>query len=332
MILAGDIGGTHTRLALFGDEPDAGLIREETLLSKSHESLIGAVKWFLKGETPQIDAACFGVAGPVNAGRCRMTNLPWTIDAMELNQKLSIPSVTLLNDLEATAFGTLALKEDDFFTLNTGRINPHGNRVVIAAGTGLGEAILFWDGVQHRPFPSEGGHCDFAPRNSVEIGLLSYLLKRYPRVSYERVLSGSGLLNVFRFLEESEQSGDVYPVSERLKKEDPGSVISELALAHQSERCIKALDLFVSIYGAEAGNLALKTLATGGVYVGGGIAPKILEKLKDGTFIKAFLAKGRYASFLKAIPVKVILNDKTALLGAAYKAGRHKVKYKPESD
>lgn len=326
MILAGDIGGTHTRLALFGSDVDAGSLREETLLSENQESLIEAVKRFLKGEPCQIDTACFAVAGPVNKGRCRMTNLPWMIDATALRQSLSIPCVTLLNDLEATAFGTLALNEEAFFTLNPGSVDPRGNRVVIAAGTGLGEAILFWDGVKYRPFPSEGGHCDFAPRNTVEIDLLSYLLKHYKRVSFERVLSGPGLMNVYRFFEESEQSEEMGQISERFTKEDPAGVISELALTRQSERCIKALDLFVSLYGAEAGNLALKTLATGGVYIGGGIAPKILEKLKDGTFVRAFIDKGRYTALLEAIPVKVILNANTALIGAAYKARQHNVK------
>ncbi len=326
MLLAGDIGGTYIRLALFGDEADAGLLLEKTLICNEHESLIEAVRWFLKEETSQINAACFGVAGPVSEGRCQVTNLPWMIDSAELSCKLDISSVTLLNDLEAMAYGILDLKEEDFFSLNTGRVDPSGNRAVIAAGTGLGEAILFWDGVQHRPSSSEGGHCDFAPRNENEIHLLRYLLKHYQHVSYERVLSGSGLHNIYRFLEESEQNAKVDQVSERLEQEDPGSVISALALAHQSERCVKALDLFVSIYGAEAGNLALKTLATGGVFIGGGIAPKILEKLKDGAFMKAFLAKGRFASALENIPVKVILNDLTALLGAARFARQHKDK------
>lgn len=319
MILAGDIGGTKTRLALFPkEEKRSNPLYEETLQSQDHDSLIEAIRAFLKGKTVKIESACFGIAGPIIDQKTQTTNLSWFVDAEKLKEFLGIARVRLLNDLEAIALGTLILEEGAFSTLNKGASTGQGNRVVIAAGTGLGEGILFWDGTKYCTAASEGGHCDFAPRSQIEIDLLSYLLRRHKRVSYERILSGPGLLNIYEFLKGKNQGEEPRWLSERFKEEAPGTVISEMALAKQSELCMKALDLFVSIYGAEAGNLALKMLPTGGVYIGGGIAPKILKKLSDGSFLKAFFDKGRYASLMERLPIRVILNDKVGLLGAAH--------------
>lgn len=321
MILAGDIGGTNIRLALFRcHENGFKLFREDTLLSRNYGSLIEAVKTFLLQDKALIRSACFGVAGPINQGKCKMTNLPWLIDTKELIKYLGISLVVLLNDLEATAYGVLKLTDKEFHTLNIGVPDLQGNRAIIAVGTGLGKAILFQNGTTYLPVATEGGHCDFAPRNAIEIALLEYLLKRYSRVSYERVLSGSGLFNIYQFLKKTGRGEEPAWLSERLTTESPGAVISEVALAGKSTLCIKALNLFVTLYGAEAGNLALTTMATGGIYVGGGIAPKIIQKLIDGTFMKAFCDKGRYSAMLHRIPVHVIMNDKAALLGAAHVA------------
>jgi len=325
MILAGDIGGTKTILALFTcDGGEIVPVDEQIFPSRSYPGFLQVVDEFLKVGVQHVeplqkafDGACFGVAGPVVNGRSETTNLPWIVDADQIGRQFKISSVALLNDVEATAYGALGLTEKGYGSLNPGQAHAAGNRAVIAAGTGLGEAILFWDGSTHRPSASEGGHSDFAPRNPLEIKLLEYLLKRYTRVSYERVLSGPGLWNIYQFLKEAGHGEEPSWLSERLSKEDPPSVISEAALAGKAELCVKALDLFASVYGAEAGNLALKTLAIGGIYVGGGIAPKILSKLIDGTFMKTFLDKGRFASLMSRIPVRVILDEKTALLGAA---------------
>ncbi|NKE70265.1 glucokinase [Candidatus Manganitrophus noduliformans] len=318
MILAGDIGGTKTILALFtcdGEKPV--LLDEQVFPSRSYADFSQVVQEFLKDRKTSFREACFGVAGPVVNGRCETTNLPWTVEADQIGRRFKIPSVALLNDLEATAYGALGLTEKGYCSLNPGQADAGGNRAVIAAGTGLGEAILFWDGSTCRPSASEGGHADFAPRNPLEIELLEYLLKRYTRVSYERVLSGPGIWNIYQFLRDAGEGEEPSWLSERLSKEDPSSVISEAALAGKADLCVKALDLFVSVYGAEAGNLALKALTTGGIYVGGGIAPKILSRLIDGAFMKGFLDKGRFASLMSRIPVRVILDEKTALLGAA---------------
>lgn len=339
MILAGDIGGTKTNLALFEwkderVEPD----REGTFYSADYRSLEEMLAEFLTPpahpapdrtedqgpEQPEaveppvrIHAACFGVAGPVIDNKCRATNLPWVIDGQDLAKRFDIPLVRLVNDLEATAHGLLVLKPEEFETLNPGAASPpKGAKALLAAGTGLGEAILFWEGTSYRPMPSEGGHADFAPNSDLEIELLRYLRASYLHVSYERLLSGPGLHAIYEFLRDTKKNEPTW-VAERVKAGDPASVIAEIGLAGQAEICVQALDLFCTIYGAEAGNLALKTLALDGVYVGGGIAPKILPKLKEGAFMRAFTAKGRYKRLLTGVPVRVILNPKAALLGAA---------------
>jgi glucokinase len=347
MILAGDIGGTKTNLALFDWTTDrVEPVREQTFASADYKSLEAVITEFLKPpaedspepgveketesaapqETPVlvIDAACFGVAGPVIDNRCQATNLPWVIDGAELAKHIKVPRVSrvrLLNDLEATAYGLLALRPDETTVLNQGSASPASaatkkTMALIAAGTGLGEAILCWQGGRYHPMPSEGGHASFAPTSDLEIDLLRHLRAQYLHVSYERVLSGAGLHAIYEFLKETKRNEPTW-LAERLKVEDPAAVIAEVGLAGHAELCKQALELFAAIYGSEAGNLALKALALDGVYLGGGIAPKLITKLQDGTFMRSFTAKGRYKRLLSGIPVRVILNQKTALLGAA---------------
>lgn len=263
--------------------------------------------------------ACFGVAGPVIQEKSTVTNLPWELDESKLGEALQVPRVKLLNDLEATAYGVLHLEPADFSVLQPG-VKRKGNIAVIAAGTGLGEAILYWDGERHHPLSSEGGHADFAPRTDHEIELLTYLRREFGHVSYERLLSGPGLFNIYRFLRDSGFAPEPDWLRSRLMQGDPADVISQIGLAREHVLCARALDLFASVYGAEAGNLALKAFAVGGVYVGGGIAPKILPKLQDGTFLHAFCDKGRFAELMQTIEITVSLNPRAPLIGAAHYA------------
>jgi len=318
MILAGDVGGTKVHLALF--DFTAGKLnhaRDKQYPAKEYSGLEEIVKEFLGKD--QVSAACFGVPGPVRDGRLRLTNLPWTLDSRELAKNLNIDHVFLINDLEANGYGVAELGPDQIYTLSEGDASQIGNRGLIAAGTGLGEGILAWNGRIHVPYPSEGGHTDFGPRNDDEIELLRFLQRKYNgRISYERVVSGMGLTNIYEFLRDNRGMEEPKWLANKLAEaHDQNSVITEMALTAKSEICAKALDMMVSIYGAEAGNLALKVLSVGGLYVGGGIAPKILEKLKDGTFIKAFQDKGRLSQLLINMPVRVILDSRAALLGAA---------------
>ena len=321
IILAGDIGGTNTRLAIFeveGERPK--IILEQTYLSREHHSLEEIVSQFLKQAGTEVQAACFGVAGPVRDGRARTANLPWVIDARDLAKLTGDAPVALINDLEANAYGLALLEADDFVLLNQGAPDVRGNEAIISAGTGLGEAGLHFEAKQRRPFATEGGHADFAPCNELQIELLRFLMSETPHVSCERVLSGPGLFNIYRFLRDTKRFAEPAWLAKQISTEDPSEVISKTALAEQSDLCARALEIFVSIYGAEAGNLALKVLATGGVFVGGGIAPKIIRKLKEPAFIESFVAKGRMSSLMEAIPVRVIMNDQTALFGAALRA------------
>ena len=317
MILAGDIGGTKTRLALFrlaGERFD--LRSEQSYPSREYHDLDGIVAAFRAAFPGEIREACFGIAGPVRDGRSQTTNLPWTIDARVLGRSLGLPRVRLINDLEANAYGIAALDPDDLFELRAG-LPGAGNAALIAAGTGLGEAGLFWDGTAHLPFATEGGHTSFAPADRLQDELLVYLRRKHEHVSWERVLSGPGLYNVYLFLRDTGRGEESPSLAERLAREDPAAVISETAIEGRSPLAEQALELFVALYGAEAGNLGLKFMATGGVYVGGGIAPKILKALKGAAFVQAFLAKGRMKPLLETMPVRVILNDRTPLLGAA---------------
>ena len=321
-VLGADIGGTKVNLALF-DSQDGRLscVRMESYHSLELDGLPTALRMFLGHHAPRLDAAAFGVAGPVHNDRAQITNLPWSVDGNNLRSVLGIRRVKLINDLEATAYGVLTLEPADMLMLNAGTTVP-GNAAVIAAGTGLGEGLLFWDGTQYHPAPSEGGHTDFAPRNDLEAELLVFLRRRYQHVSYERLLSGPGLVNIDEFLRDTGRGDEPPAFTRRLHEEDPAAAISHAALQGTPSLCVQALDLFTAIYGAEAGNLALKVMATAGVYVGGGIAPKICPKLTDGTFISAFRDKGRMSFLMDLMPVRVILKETTALNGAGYCAAR----------
>ena len=318
MLLAGDVGATKTLLALF--EARGGEIvpvREAALPSRDCPRFEDAIARFLSaGPRESIEAACFGVAGPVVDGRCVTTNLPWQIDERELAARIPAGRVRLLNDLEAMGWGVLALPPSALATLQAGTPRA-GHKVLLAAGTGLGEALLIWDGTRHAVVACEGGHTDFAPRTDLEMELLRFLRKESGHVSYERVLSGPGLVNIYRFLREQGGVSEPQWLRDRIEYQDPSAVVSEVGLAGGHPLCVQALDLFVSIYGAEAGNQALKALAVGGVFMGGGIAPKIRRKLEDGTFTTAFCDKGRFAGLLASIPVRLVLEPRAALLGAA---------------
>lgn len=317
MILAGDIGATNSRLAFFEGTPDQLRASDVEIFPSTHFAGLGdMVRKFLEMHKQPVEAACFGLPGAVVNGRVETTNLPWVVDSLQLAAELGFAQVQLLNDLYANAHGIALLAESDFVVLNPGLQHTTGNRALLSAGTGLGEAGLVADAQgAHHPFPSEGGHADFAPRNDLEMELLRYLLGRFEHVSYERVLSGPGLNNLYQFLRDTGRGEEPTWLAEQIAQGDPPAVISKSALEGTSEICVQALDIFVSVYGAEAGNLALKMFATGGVYVGGGIAPKIIRKLSSTLFMKSFTAKGRSSGLLKEIPVRVITNDKTALLG-----------------
>lgn len=326
MILAGDIGGTKTVIALYAHSA-AGTLQQihlQTFPSQDYLTLESILDEY-RQQAPKhaLKSACFGVAGAVINGQCRTTNLPWSLSEQALAKTLGITTVKLLNDLEAAAYGMLFLDAHEYTLLNPGAANASGNIAVIAAGTGLGEAMLYWDGTHHHPIASEGGHCDFSPRNDREIELLKYLRQRLNgHVSYERVLSGPGLLNIYQFLRDGGYGSEPNWLAEELRDGDPSATISRHALSGQEPLCIAALNMFISIYGAEAGNLALKCLAVGGVSIGGGIAPKILPALTGAGFMDAFLDKGRFAPLLKDIPVRVSTNPQTPLLGAAQYADR----------
>ena len=321
-VLAADVGGTNTRLATF-EAGNSTPMQLETFASNEHTSLDQMIVLFLADHPTTVDAACAGVAGPVRAGRTEAVNLAWPVDAATLATTLALPRVTVLNDLEANAWGLGSLDPDDLASVLAGTPDPIGNRAVISAGTGLGQAGLFWDGSEHRVFATEGGHADFAPRSELEADLYLFLAAELGHVSYERVVSGMGLVNIFRFLLHRERRATPGWLAEALSSGgDESAVISHQAIEGGDPTASEALDLMISVFGAQAGNLALSMMATGGIYLGGGIAPKILQRLCDGGFAAAFLAKGRFAELMSRIPVRVILNDLTALMGAARRAER----------
>jgi glucokinase len=323
MILAGDIGGTSTRIALFDSGSGPGDLREvafERYGSRDHAGLSAILRSFIASHPERIEGACFGIAGPVRDGRVETPNLPWVIEADPLARQLGVAKVTLLNDLEANAWGVFTLSDVDVATLAAGLPAREGNAAIISAGTGLGEAGYHWIGGALQPFASEGGHADFAPHDDLTIELFRWLHKRHGHVSWERVVSGPGLVNVYMFLRDTGRAAESPSLREELRSGDPAAAISKAGLQETSELAVGALDLFVALYGAEAGNLALKMKATQGVWVGGGIAPKILSRLRRPGFLEAFRDKGRFKAFMESIPVKVILNDKTALRGAAWRA------------
>lgn len=324
-ILAGDVGATKSLLAFFALEK--GRLRmtaEETFPSSAYPNLEAILEEFLRRHLFSVRRACFGVAGPVSEGRVVLPNLAWEngVDVRALRRLLKTDRVALLNDVEATAYGLRRLAPEQFVVLNPGRPRPQANAALIVAGTGLGEAILFWDGREHRPSASEGSHCDFAPRTALELEFFRYAVNKFGRLSYDRVVSGQGLHLLYRFLRDTGKEAEPAWLAEKLKNHDPGAVISEAALTQRVPLCRKSLDMLVSIYGAEAGNLALKALARAGVYVGGGIAPKILPRLRDGNFMRAFTDKGRLSEVMTGIPVRIVLEPKAALYGAADYAAR----------
>ena len=321
MILAGDVGATNTRLAWF-EVANGTLVPgvARTYPSRQQATLDAIVTTFLSEAPGRIRHACLGIAGPVREGRVEATNLPWVVDAGSLALQLGLERVILVNDLEANAWGLAALPDTDFAVLQPGRATPKGAAAVISAGTGLGEAGLVWDGRRHRPVASEGGHADWAPQDQLQMALWRFLRAEVGHVSVERVLSGPGLHNIYRFLRDGQGLPEPDWLAEALENEEPAPLISRAGLAGRAEICVRALGVFVAIYGAEAGNLGLRLLATAGVYLGGGIAPRILEALRSPAFLDAFAGKGRLRPVLEEMPVRVILNDRAALLGAARRA------------
>ena len=318
MILAGDIGGTNARLALFDvRNGQFSLVAATIFPSRHYSGLDQIVTEFVQTSGIHPAQACFGVAGPVTNGKVEASNLPWIIESARLAKELNIKKATLINDLEATGWGVGALAAGDLVTLSHVNESGVGNQALIAAGTGLGEAGLGWDGERHHVFASEGGHCDFAPLNDLQVELFRYLRGRYGHVSYERVVSGPGLVNVFEFLRDTGRGKVPRWLCEEMQKTDPAAAISQAAVDGKCALSEQALDIFISVYGAEAGNLALKFKATGGVFLAGGIAPRILPKLATPLFLESFLAKGRLRHLMEVMPLKVITNDKLALLGAA---------------
>jgi glucokinase len=319
MILAGEIGATRTRLAAFETEGNRlSCVVEKDYVSHDYPGLAEILPQFIRSEGIPVHSACFGAAGPVRAGRSKISNLPWTIDSVELAKQLKLPLVGLLNDLEAYAYGIDALESKDFITLSEGSEDAEGNRAVISAKTGLGVAGLFWDGFRHHPFPCEGGHADFAPRNDLQMELLAYLLKKFGRVSAERILSGPGIKNIYDFLRDAHKAEEPAALHDQIAAApDAPALISQLAAQGKAPICDQTMSLFVSVFGAETGNCALHYMTTGGIFIGGSIAAKNVDKMKDPVFMESFLDKGRMGALLKDMPVKIILNDDCGLVGAA---------------
>lgn len=323
MIFVGDIGGTKTNLALFELRDNILEIQARQQFCSQQFSSLSEVIYQFEQLTSigvgAIDWACFAVAGPVIDGHCHTTNLPWDISTADLQKQLHTGKVHLMNDLEAAAYGMLYLSEDEFIDLNpTGR-TANGNRAIIAAGTGLGEAMLYYDGTDYHPVGSEGGHSDFAPATVQQDELLRWMRKRYPgHVSFERFLSGPGIYTLYEFLLESGFAPQPSAMMEIKEDQDRNAMISECALSQNDPLCMETLQLFIEIYAAEAGNLALKTMSLGGVYIGGGIAPKILPLITKSHFMNVFASKGRFEELLRGMQVRIALNPNVALLGAAH--------------
>jgi glucokinase len=321
VILAGDVGGTKCNLALFSEKNGTlTSVFRKRFASKEFAQFDLIVREFSRLAAPHLAndpvvAAGFGVAGPVIDNHVRATNLPWLVDARTLALELNVPKIVLLNDLGATGHSIEHLPIEEFCVLNPGKPEPGGTRALLAAGTGLGQSILVWDGGRYRIVPSEGGHSDFAPHTEQQIELLRFMRRRYPQVSWELILSGRGFRTLHEFL-----APEVKHASFEDPDADPAPEITQKGLAKTCPICVETLDLWTAIYGAEAGNLALKVLALGGVYVAGGIAVKIIEKIKDGTFFRSFKDKWHFENLLANIPVSVVLNEGAPLLGAAYEA------------
>ncbi len=319
LVLAGDIGGTKTNLGLFQMGKTRPSPKEmETYSSTDAPNLEHIIRRFLDKHKTTIASACFGVAGPVQGGRSKTTNLPWTISENSIKKRFKWNRVILINDLTATAYAIPLLRNREFHVLNKAKAKKRQNFGLVAPGTGLGMAMLIWVENKYIPVASEGGHADFGPNDLMEAELWAYLYERWDHVSVERVLSGSGLFNIYSWLRDSGRHHEPAWVAKKIKAMDPARAISEAAMDRKDPLCEEALDIFVSIFGSVAGNLALTGMTTGGVYLGGGIPPKILPKLDGDTFMQAFTNKGRFKDLLEKIPVRVILNDRAALLGAAH--------------
>jgi glucokinase len=319
MILAGEIGATRTRLAAFESEGNKlQCIVEKTYKSQEHSGMAEIISGFIRTEGIPVHSACFGVAGPVRGGRSKISNLPWTIDSRELAAQLRLSTAGLLNDLEAYAYGVDGLESKDFVTLREGAEDAEGNRAVISARTGLGVAGLYWDGYRHHPFACEGGHVDFAPRNDLEMELARYVRNKYGHVSCERILSGPGIKNIYEFLRDMNKAEEPAWLKDQMDQApDQPALISRLALEKKAQICEQALSLFVTVYGSETGNCALNFMSTGGIFIGGSIAAKIVPKMQDPIFMQSFLDKGRMRSLLEDMPVRIVLNDNAGLIGAA---------------
>lgn len=329
LILAGDIGGTKTLLQIAEVSGNhVSVWKEQRFDSASFSGLDPVVQTFLKnfsasGAQPEIiQSACFGVAGPVNGRQASLTNLPWKLDADEIAQACNLSHATLINDFEAIGYGIAALQPEDFVVLQEGKQVPQGMQVVLGAGTGLGVCFLAWCGDRYQVIPSEGGHMDFAPADELQAALLQYLRQSLGHISYERIVSGSGLVAIYQFLLHQTEQSESLELKAAINSGDVAAAIAKFALSGKDAVAISALEMFVRIYGAQAGNLALAALARGGVYVAGGIAPKIISKMQGGGFMQAFLDKGRYREMLSDLPVQVIMNEKVGLMGAALVASR----------
>ena len=325
MILAADVGGTKTLLALFSVESKSLTpSKKEYFVNVHYNSFYDILQEFLAQCTQKPLVACFGIAGPIENGVCRATNLPWEIDAQKIKKQFSLKKATLINDLEANAYGIDALQDEDIYTLREGQKREKRNKALIAAGTGLGEAPIFFSEDRYIPSASEGGHCGFSPRNDKEIELLRFLQEKYSgHASYERLISGMGIVNIYEFLTQRKKLATSNIVYETLQSGDKAEGITGFAKTKKCDVCSKTISWFLSIYGAEAGNLALKTLSLSGFYVGGGIAPKLLEELKQSDFLQSFSDKGRFKALLDSIPIYIILREDTALLGAFLNARKH---------
>lgn len=319
MILAGEIGASHIRLGAFETEGNRlQCVVEKGYETNAHSGLAEILTQFVRMEGIPVHQASFGVAGPVRDGRSKISNLPWVIDSRELAKQLRLSSVGLLNDMEAFAYGIDALDSKDFITLSEGSEDAEGNRAVISARTGLGMAGLYWDGHRHHPFACEGGHADFAPRDEVQFELLAYLQRKFGRISYERVLSGPGIKNIYDFLRDTKKGEEPPWLREQIAAaQDAPALISQLASEEKAAICERAMTIFVSVFGAETGNCALRYMTTGGIFIAGSIAAKNVEKMKAPAFLQAFFDKGRMETLLKDMPVKIILNDDCGLIGAA---------------
>jgi len=318
-VLAGDVGGTKANLAIFKVDKEAGLklVAHDRFPSRKFKRFEEIIEKFLKKTGEKANAAAFGIPGPVAEGRVKPSNLDWVVDASEVQESFGFEAVRLLNDLEANAYGLTELGPKDLHVLQKGAPEAKGNRAVVSPGTGLGEAGLYFDGERHRPYACEGGHTDFAPFTDEEIGLFRWLKDKYGRVSTERVASGFGIANIYEFLRSTENYQEQPAIAGEMAEGDPGAVISKHAMAADCKLCERTMEMFVRCLGAEAGNMALKTMASGGIFIGGGIPAKILPLLERPAFLEAFNGKGRLEPLLRDIRVSVILNDEAALLGAA---------------